>query len=94
MVVNVSTTLKEMEAFEREQWERVACGDSGPLSPGGQQGGLKTGINAKMIYGKAQPQDTWCVVCGAPWMACVPSLVLYRQLVTKLQDEIKALQLC
>ncbi|KAI6022480.1 PSP1 C-terminal conserved region-domain-containing protein [Pisolithus microcarpus] len=36
-VVNDSITLKEVEAFEREQRERVAYGDGGPLSPGGQQ---------------------------------------------------------
>ncbi|KIK23212.1 hypothetical protein PISMIDRAFT_10999 [Pisolithus microcarpus 441] len=55
-VVNDSNTLKEVEAFEREQRERVAYGDGGPLSPGGQQGSKKE-INPKMIYGKAQPQD-------------------------------------
>ena len=38
-VVNDTITLKEVEAFEREQRERVAYGDGGPLSPGGQQGG-------------------------------------------------------
>jgi len=92
-VVNVKITLKEVEAFEREQRERVAYGDGGPLSPGGQQGGgLKKEINPKMIYGKAQPHDTQCVrFYVAP---CVGLSVLDRQLVTKLQDEIKALQLC
>ncbi|KAI5991018.1 hypothetical protein EDC04DRAFT_2872994 [Pisolithus marmoratus] len=55
-VVNDSITLKEVEAFEREQRERVAYGDGSPLSPGGQQGSKKE-INPKMIYGKAQPQD-------------------------------------
>ena len=47
-----------------------------------------------MIYGKAQHQDTQCVT--PPRMACVGSSVLCfcRHLVTKLQDEIKALQLC
>jgi len=59
-VVNDTITLKEVEAFEREQRERVAYGDGGPLSPGGQQGGggSKKEINPKMIYGKAQPHDT------------------------------------
>ena len=61
-VVNDTITLKEVEAFEREQREHVAYGDGGPLSPGGQQGGgSKKEINLKMIYGKAQPQDTQCV---------------------------------
>ncbi|KIO01155.1 hypothetical protein M404DRAFT_736569 [Pisolithus tinctorius Marx 270] len=55
-VVNDSITLKEVEAFEREQRERVTFGDGGPLSPGGQQGSKKE-INPKMIYGKAQPHD-------------------------------------
>jgi hypothetical protein len=74
-VVNDTITLEEVEAFQREQKERVGYGDSGPLSPGGQQGGSKKEINPKMIYGKAQPQDT-------------------QHLVTKIQDEMKALQLC
>ncbi|KAG6329849.1 hypothetical protein ID866_9239 [Astraeus odoratus] len=74
-VVNDTITLKEVEAFEREQRERVAYGDGGPLSPGGQQGGSKKEINPKMIYGKAQHHDT-------------------QQLVAKMQDEMKALQLC
>ena len=56
-VVNDTITLEEVEAFQREQKERVGYGDSGPLSPGGQQGSKKE-INPKMIYGKAQPQDT------------------------------------
>ena len=63
-VVNDTITLEEVEAFQREQKERVGYGDSGPLSPGGQQGsvGSKKEINPKMIYGKAQPQDTQYVV--------------------------------
>lgn len=59
-VVNDSITLKEVEAFQREQKERVAFGgDGGPMSPGGASG--KKDINPKMIYGKAQAQDTQCV---------------------------------
>ncbi|EGN94147.1 hypothetical protein SERLA73DRAFT_96977 [Serpula lacrymans var. lacrymans S7.3] len=76
-VVNDSITLKEVEAFQREQRERIGFGDGGPMSPGGAQGGAsgKKEINPKMIYGKAQPHDT-------------------QHLVTKIQDEVKALQLC
>ncbi|KAI6037900.1 PSP1 C-terminal conserved region-domain-containing protein, partial [Pisolithus marmoratus] len=81
-VVNDSITLKEVEAFEREQRERIAHGDGSPLSPGGQQGSKKE-INPKMIYGKAQPQDRQCLTLG-----------FRRQLVAKSQDELKALQLC
>ncbi|KAI6020914.1 hypothetical protein PISMIDRAFT_19521 [Pisolithus microcarpus 441] len=55
-IINNSITLKEVEAFEREQREWVTYGDGSPLSPGGQQGSKKE-INPKMIYGKAQPQD-------------------------------------
>ncbi|KAH7884075.1 PSP1 C-terminal conserved region-domain-containing protein [Phlebopus sp. FC_14] len=78
-VINDTITLKEVEAFQREQKERSGYGDGGPLSPGGQQSGVTTKkeINPKMIYGKAQPQDTQ-----------------YVHLVTKIQDEVKALQLC
>lgn len=60
-VVNDTITLEEVEAFQREQKERVSYGDGGPLSPGGQQGSKKE-INPKMIYGKAQPQDAQYVV--------------------------------
>ncbi|KIJ21359.1 hypothetical protein PAXINDRAFT_123044 [Paxillus involutus ATCC 200175] len=76
-VVNDTITLKEVEEFQREQKERISYADSGPLSPGGQQGATSTkkDISPKMIYGKAQPQDT-------------------QHLVTKIQDEMKALQLC
>ena len=84
-VVSDSITHKEVETFECGQRERVAYGDSGPLSPGGQQGGSKKEINEKMIYRKAQLQDTWCMACVALQMACVGSSVLYRQLTTKLQ---------
>ena len=88
-VVDDPITLKEVEAFERAQRERAAYGDGGPLSPGGQQGGSKKEINPKVIYGKAQLQDTRGVVWFAwpLWVACVGSSVLYRQLVTQLQDE-------
>jgi hypothetical protein len=89
-VVNDTITLEEVEAFQREQKERVGYGDSGPLSPGGQQGSKKE-INPKMIYGKAQPQDTQYVarrvMLGSLLTSC-------RHLVTKIQDEMKALQLC
>lgn len=63
-VINDTITLEEVEAFQREQKERVGYGDSGPLSPGGQQSsvGSKKEINPKMIYGKAQPQDTQYVM--------------------------------
>jgi cell fate regulator YaaT (PSP1 superfamily) len=76
-VVNDSITLKEVEEFQREQKERISYGENGPLSPGGQpgSGSTKKDINPKMIYGKAQAQDT-------------------QHLVTKIQDEMKALQLC
>ncbi|KAH7908780.1 PSP1 C-terminal conserved region-domain-containing protein [Hygrophoropsis aurantiaca] len=76
-VVNDSITLKEVEAFQREQKERIGFGDGGPMSPGGPQSApsAKKEINPKMIYGKAQPQDT-------------------QHLIAKMQDEVKALQLC
>ncbi|OJA20174.1 hypothetical protein AZE42_12049, partial [Rhizopogon vesiculosus] len=81
-VVNDSITLKEVEAFQREQKERVAFGgDGGPMSPGGGAGASagaasgKKDINPKMIYGKAQGQDT-------------------QHMMTKMQDELNALQTC
>ncbi|KAF7974926.1 hypothetical protein HWV62_10963 [Athelia sp. TMB] len=69
-VVNDSITLQEVEAFQREQQARAGFGDAPPLSPGGNTSGgggagaqapgqaAKKEINPKMIYGKAQPQDT------------------------------------
>ena len=71
-VVNDTITLAEVEAFQREQIARVGSGDGQPMSPGGAgsgAGGNTTGsgtgassgkkeINPKMIYGKAQHQDT------------------------------------
>ncbi|KAG2090375.1 PSP1 C-terminal conserved region-domain-containing protein [Suillus discolor] len=71
-VVNDSITLKEVEAFQREVREREA-GEA--MSPGGAAATGKKDINPKMIYGKAQANDT-------------------QHLVTKMQDEVKALQLC
>ncbi|ETW87732.1 hypothetical protein HETIRDRAFT_448177 [Heterobasidion irregulare TC 32-1] len=87
-VVNDTITLAQVEAFQREQVARAGFGSGGagggggggeggaPLSPGGSAGGAgKKEINPKMIYGKAQPQDT-------------------QLLAAKIQDEMKALQLC
>lgn len=92
-VVNDTITLEEVEAFQREQKDRVGYGDSAPLSPGGQQGsvGSKKEINPKMIYGKAQPHDTQYV---ARRVTLGVLLISCRHLVTKIQDEMKALQLC
>ena len=46
-VVSDSIAHKEVEAFEREQRERVTYGDCGPLSPGGQQGESINEINER-----------------------------------------------
>ncbi|THH12853.1 hypothetical protein EW146_g7307 [Bondarzewia mesenterica] len=81
-VVNDTITLAEVEAFQKQQLARAGYADGGaPLSPGGAGNvtpggaGSKKEINPKMIYGKAQPQDT-------------------QTLIAKIQDEVKALQLC
>lgn len=64
-VVNDSITIAEVEAFQKQQQERMGVGSDGgqPLSPGGlgstgSGSTTKKEINPKMIYGKAQPQDT------------------------------------
>ncbi|KAI6103354.1 hypothetical protein EDD16DRAFT_1752417 [Pisolithus croceorrhizus] len=91
-VINDSITLKEVAAIMREQRERVAYGDGGPLSPDGQQGS-KMQINPKMIYGKAQPQDRqYSFLCPVVNTKFLP-LGLCRQLPAKAQDESSALQL-
>lgn len=71
-VVNDSITLQEVEQFQREQQARAGFGDAPPMSPdgngsggaggGGPAPGAKKEINPKMIYGKAQAQDTQYVV--------------------------------
>ncbi|KAI6094919.1 hypothetical protein EDD17DRAFT_1803343 [Pisolithus thermaeus] len=91
-IVNDSITLKEVAAIMREQRERVAYGDGGPLSPDGQQGS-KMQINPKMIYGKAQPQDRqYGFLCPVINTKFLP-LGLCRQLPAKAQDKSSALQL-
>ena len=57
-VVNDSITLAEVEAFQKQQMARVGYGDGQPTSPGGSSSGGKKEISPKMIYGKAQQQDT------------------------------------
>jgi hypothetical protein len=58
-VVNDSITLAEVEAFQKQQQARVGFGDGPPMSPGGNSSPqAKKEINPKMIYGKAQQQDT------------------------------------
>jgi hypothetical protein len=56
-VVNDSITVKEVDEFQRAQQAREGFGGDQPMSPGGG-GGAKKEINPKMIYGKAQHQDT------------------------------------
>jgi hypothetical protein len=67
-VVNDTITLGEVEAFQKQQIEKVlaAAGYGGhgdqPTSPGGQQPPQsKKEISPKMIYGKASMADTQCV---------------------------------
>ncbi|KAG6836320.1 hypothetical protein H0H93_009160 [Arthromyces matolae] len=64
-VVNDSITIAEVEAFQKQQQERMGHGSDGgpPMSPGGTTSASsgKKEINPKMIYGKASPQDTQCV---------------------------------
>ncbi|KAF8627875.1 hypothetical protein AX15_004204 [Amanita polypyramis BW_CC] len=88
-VVNDGITVREVEAWQRQQAERVqaqaqAIGGGGigpdgqPTSPvlaSGGGGAGKKEINPKRIYGKAGPHET-------------------QLLAAKTQDELKALQLC
>lgn len=105
-VVNDTITLSEVEAFQRQQvaksQEQAHSGmgaDGVPTSPGGGPagGGGKKEINPKMIYGKASQGDTACVFfstlsgfVGGVLMGIFGS----RLLLAKIQDEVKALQLC
>ena len=69
--VNDTITLKEVEAFEREQREQMTYGEGGPL--GWWSAGRIEGDKPEMVYGKAQPQDTQCVRFGLRVLACVDS---------------------
>lgn len=77
-VVNDGITVREVEAWQRQQMEKLqvqaqammGMGQDGqPTSPVG--GASKKEINPKMIYAKAGPQETQCVfplfvlACGA-----------------------------
>jgi len=102
-VVNDSITLAEVEEFQRQQLERGfggggSDGNGQPTSPGGNAAGPggKKEINPKMMYKKATQQDLQCVYYYFP---CVVLLGFYdfffpRLVVTKTEDEQKALQLC
>ena len=86
-VVNDTITLKEVEAFDREQRERVVYGDGRPLSTGGQQGGKpKDDVWKGAVSGYS--------VRGFTWPHVLAYQCFNRQLVIILQDEIKALRLC
>lgn len=104
-VVNDTITLQEVEAFQRQQSLNSAGyggdhGYGGPASPDGPNShpSGKRDINPKRIYGKAQPHDTQLVslITAIEWRIADFSALtlLLRMLLTKIQDEVKALQLC
>ncbi|CCM06329.1 uncharacterized protein FIBRA_08582 [Fibroporia radiculosa] len=60
-VINDTITLAEVEAFQKQQkLMNIGYADAHgvPTSPNGSSGGSGKEINPKMIYGKAQLQDT------------------------------------
>lgn len=75
-VVNDGITVREVEAWQRQQMEKLQAQaqammgmgqDGQPTSPVG--GASKKEINPKMIYAKAGPQETQCVIpiCTYLW---------------------------
>jgi hypothetical protein len=102
-VVNDTITLAEVEAFQKQQQQQQSShvgysetptspGEQPPLSAGGT--GSKKDINPKLIYGKAGTQDAQyvlrCHFLRWPWKLTSHC----RLLMSKMQDEFKALQLC
>lgn len=58
-VINDTITLAEVEAFQKQQkLMNIADAHATPTSPNGAGPTSAKDINPKMIYGKAQPQDT------------------------------------
>lgn len=58
-VINDTITLAEVEAFQKQQkLMNIADAHGTPTSPNGGGPSNAKDINPKMIYGKAQPQDT------------------------------------
>ena len=100
-VVNDGITVREVEAWQRQQIEKAqaqAQAQAGMMGMG-QDGqptspvGGKKEINPKMIIAKAGPQETQCVFLS-PYHAKLIYYVCARMLAAKTQDELKALQLC
>ncbi|KAG5644124.1 hypothetical protein DXG03_009070 [Asterophora parasitica] len=89
-VVNDSITLAEVEAFQKQQVERAGFGDGqgAPISPGGTPSGAAsaTGGAAPGAVGKKEIN---------PKMIYGKAQAQDAQLlISKMQDELKALQLC
>ncbi|KAF5376952.1 hypothetical protein D9615_007253 [Tricholomella constricta] len=80
-VVNDSITLAEVEAFQKQQQERAGFGDGQPTSPGGAGSSAGPGaVGKKEINPK--------MIYGKAQQQDA------QLLVSKMQDEVKALQLC
>ena len=90
-VVNDTITLAEVEAFQKQQKLMNGYAESQGQTPTSPTGGGKE-INPKMIYGKASPHDTQCVISIGLILGFPNDL--FRGLTAKLMDEAKALELC
>jgi PSP1 C-terminal conserved region len=102
-VVNDTITLAEVEAFQKQQQQQqsshVGYSDT-PTSPSEQpplnagSAGSKKEINPKLIYGKAGTQDAQYAF-ESHFHCVLWKLTSHcRLLMSKMQDEFKALQLC
>jgi cell fate regulator YaaT (PSP1 superfamily) len=90
-VVNDNISLADVEVIQRQSLSAgMIFGEGGEGMP---TKGMGKEIMPKRIYGKAQPQDTQYVV-PTPRIDCGADMSTYRLLASKMQDELKALQLC
>jgi hypothetical protein len=89
-VANDSISHREVEAFQQQQLARAGWGADGaapaPPQPQGKE------INPKMIYGKASANDAQYVLVSLGCSAVFSPH--HRVLMSKRQEEEKALQLC
>lgn len=100
-VINDTITTTDVEAYQRAQQAQTQqleaqFGESTAGSSGNGPTGRRD-INPKRIYGKAGPQETqYVLVCNIhPVPPCIHSALLFCSLLAqKVQDEMKALQLC
>ena len=86
------TVARQAQELEALQAQAAGGGGGEPVSPGGPMQSSKREYNPKRIYGKAQPQDTQCVIfptCVVFSVRLIDGPAHRRTLVAKMNDEMK-----